>query len=104
MNSIEILYFWHLKLEINYRRFKKKLLLLLLLLLAFKFFIISVSWFVILFPGFLKIITPGWGFSTIFQLQGPGFAISLCLVGGEFARSKKFPGGLPGGRDGQARN
>ena len=41
------------------------------------------------FAGFLKIIAPEVGFSTIFPLQGPEFgALSLCPGSGEFALSK----------------
>ena len=33
MNSIEILYFWHLKLEINYRRFKKLIIIIIVIII-----------------------------------------------------------------------
>ena len=33
MNSIEILYFWHLKLEINYRRLKKKIIIIIIMII-----------------------------------------------------------------------
>ena len=48
--------------------------------------------------GFLKIIAPGDGVLVrLFFPRGQGFALSLCPGDGEFALSKKFPGGLPGG-------
>ena len=33
MNSIEILYFWHLKLEINYRRLKKIIIIIIIIVI-----------------------------------------------------------------------
>ena len=36
----------------------------------------------------------------IFLPRGSGFALSLCLGSGEFALSKEFPGGFPGGWSG----
>ena len=61
------------------------------------FFIVSISCFVF-FAGFLKIIAPGGGvLERFFCPRGRGFALSLCLGGGEFARSKQFPGGSPEG-------
>ena len=49
------------------------------------------------FAGFLKIIAPGWGFSTIFLPQGSGFRTLFVPGGGEFALSKNSPGLCPGG-------
>ena len=42
------------------------------------------------FAGFLEIIAPGVGFSTIFLPQGPGFRIFF--VPGGIRPFKKFPG------------
>ena len=58
--------------------------------------IISVSCFVY-FCCFLKIIAPGWGFSTIFLPQGLGFPTFLMPRGGEFALSKNSVGFALGG-------
>ena len=52
---------------------------------------------------FLKIIAPGWGFSTIFLPQGLGFPTFLMPRGGEFALSKKFNGVSLGGGGGMVR-
>ena len=57
--------------------------------------------FRIFLAGFSKIIAPGVGLSTIFLSPGVGVSHFLCAGGGggggEFALSKTFPGGLPGG-------
>ena len=62
-----------------------------MLVLFFLSFLSHVLWD---FAGFLKIIAPGWGFSTIFLPQGSGFRTFLMPGGGEFALSKQFPGGM----------
>ena len=66
------------------------------------FFITSVSCFVF-FVGFLKIIAPGWGFSTMFLPQRSGFC-NFFAGGGmrNLPFQKNFPGVCPG--DGQAWN
>ena len=71
-------------------------------IIAFQFFIISVSCFVGFFGGYLKIIVPGVGFSTIFLPHGSGFR--TFFVTGEWGVRplKKFPGVCRG--DGQAWN
>ena len=61
------------------------------------FFIISVSYFVGVFAVFLKIIVPGWGFSTIFLPQRSGFRTFFVPRVGEFAFSKKSLGLCLGG-------
>ena len=61
------------------------------------FFIISILCFVgVFFAGFLKIIAPGWDFSTIFLPQGSGFR--TFLVPGEWGirLSKKISRGFAG--------
>ena len=61
-----------------------------------QFFIVSISCFVGFFAGFLKIIAPGWGFSTIFLPQGSGFRNFFVPEGWRIRSFKKFHGGLPG--------
>ena len=54
----------------------------------------------VFFPGFLKIIAPGVVFRTILLPQGSGFRTFFVPRGGgggEFALSKQFLRGLPGG-------
>ena len=51
----------------------------------------------LLFGGFSKISAPGWVLRQFFCPRGLGVALSLCPGGGEFAFSKTFPWGLPGG-------
>ena len=52
MNSIEILYFWHLKLEINYRRLKKIVIIAIIVIIVIIVIIIII---IILIP----VLKPG---------------------------------------------
>ena len=54
----------------------------------------------LLFWWFFEKKCPGVGFKTIFLPQGSGFRTFFEPGGGEFALSKTFPGGLPGGWSG----
>ena len=45
MNSIEILYFWHLKLEINYRRLKKIIIIIIIIIIITIIIIIKIMIF-----------------------------------------------------------
>ena len=61
------------------------------------FFIISIS---CIFAGFLKIIVPGWGFSTIFLPLEVEVSHFICAPGVGISPFQKIPQGLDRGGGG----